>query len=241
MSYRTGPKIVTDGLVLCLDAADSNSYAGSGNTWTDLSGNGNSGTLVNGPVFSSNNGGVITFDGSNDWSYFTASNAITGNNPSSLSMMGFFKSNPSNTARGYLFSLKRLSTPSTLFSIEINSNGGVTTTGYIGCLTWYGINGIGHTYLSYDGDVVDGNWHFVAAVVHSSGRELYLDGELVKTDTSAMPQNVSGHTSAYTVGAFDTGSNLYWGSIANNLVYTRRLSSDEITQNYNATKGRFGL
>jgi hypothetical protein len=238
MSYRTGPKIVTDGLALCLDAADRNSYAGSGNTWTDLSGNGNSGTLVNGPVFSSNNGGVITFDGSNDWSYFTASNAITGNNPSSLSMMGFFKSNPNNTARGYIFSLKKQSTPSTLFSIEINDNNAVTTTGYIGCLTW---NGSAHTYLSYDGDVVDGNWHFVAAVVHSSGRELYLDGELVKTDTSVMSQNVSGHTSAYTVGAFDTGSNLYWGSIANNLVYTRRLSSDEITQNYNATKGRFGL
>ena len=59
-------RIVTDGLVLCLDAADNNSYPGSGNTWTDLSGQGNNGTLVNGPTFNSGNKGSLDFDGTND-------------------------------------------------------------------------------------------------------------------------------------------------------------------------------
>ena len=67
MAYRNGPKIVTDGLVLCLDAAIGKSYPGSGTSWTDLSGNGNNGTLVNGPTFSSANGGSIVLDGVNDY------------------------------------------------------------------------------------------------------------------------------------------------------------------------------
>lgn len=66
MALAHNPKIVTDGLVLCLDAANPKSYPGSGTVWSDLSGNGNNGTLVNGVGYNSNNGGYLTFDGSND-------------------------------------------------------------------------------------------------------------------------------------------------------------------------------
>ena len=64
MAFNYSPKIVTDGLVLCLDAGNPNSYPGSGNTWTDLSRGRNNGTLTNGPTFDSGNGGSIVFDGS---------------------------------------------------------------------------------------------------------------------------------------------------------------------------------
>jgi hypothetical protein len=65
---RTIPSgIVTDGLVLWLDAGTKPSYPGSGSTWTDLSGNNNNGTLVNGPTYSSTNGGIIVFDGVDDF------------------------------------------------------------------------------------------------------------------------------------------------------------------------------
>ena len=67
MAFGNGPRIVTNGLVLSLDAADRNSYPGSGTTWRDMSGNGNNGTLTNGPTFSSANGGSIVFDGTNDY------------------------------------------------------------------------------------------------------------------------------------------------------------------------------
>jgi hypothetical protein len=63
MGTQGGPGIVTDGLVLSLDAANKKSYPGSGTAWTDLSGAGKSGTLTNGPVFSSDNVGIIDFDG----------------------------------------------------------------------------------------------------------------------------------------------------------------------------------
>ena len=68
MAINYSPKIIRDGLVLCLDAANPKSYPGTGTAWTDLSGSGNNGTLVNGPVYSSANGGSIDFDGSNDYS-----------------------------------------------------------------------------------------------------------------------------------------------------------------------------
>ena len=67
MGLAHSPSIVTNGLVLALDAANRKSYPGTGTTWTDISGNGNSGTLVNGPTYSSANGGSIVFDGTNDY------------------------------------------------------------------------------------------------------------------------------------------------------------------------------
>ena len=67
MAFNNGPRIVTNGLVLCLDASDRNSYPGSGTTWYDVSNNGNHATLTNGPTFSTSNGGIFTFDGSNDY------------------------------------------------------------------------------------------------------------------------------------------------------------------------------
>ena len=69
MGLAHSPRIVTDGLVLCVDAASKRSYPGTGTTWTDLKG-GNNGTLTNGPTFSSANGGSVVFDGTNDYTNF---------------------------------------------------------------------------------------------------------------------------------------------------------------------------
>ncbi len=71
--------IVKDGLVLLLDAAKKDSYPGSGTLWRDVSGNGNNGTLTNGPIFNSNNGGSVVFDGSNDYVPLTTSNLLSYN------------------------------------------------------------------------------------------------------------------------------------------------------------------
>ena len=67
MGIAYNPRTITDGLVLCLDAGNSKSYPGSGTTWTDLSGNGNNGSLLNGTGYSSDNLGVLVLDGVNDY------------------------------------------------------------------------------------------------------------------------------------------------------------------------------
>jgi len=72
MGISYNPSIVTEGLVLALDPQSTRSYVGSGTTWTDLTNNGNSGTLTNGPVFIpggpfNNSGGSVQFDGTGDY------------------------------------------------------------------------------------------------------------------------------------------------------------------------------
>jgi hypothetical protein len=67
MAGTIAPNIVTDGLVLYLDAANTKSYVSGSTTWNDMSGFSNNGTLVNGPTFNSANGGSIVFDGVNDY------------------------------------------------------------------------------------------------------------------------------------------------------------------------------
>ena len=69
MAFNYSPKIVTDGLVFAVDAANKKSYPGSGTTWTDLAGS-NDGTLTNGPTFDSGDGGSIVFDGTDDYVEF---------------------------------------------------------------------------------------------------------------------------------------------------------------------------
>ena len=77
MATKYSPKTVTDGLLLSFDAANTKSYPKSGTTWSDLSGNGNTGTLTNGPTFNSANGGSIVFDGVDD--YVNVANASSLN------------------------------------------------------------------------------------------------------------------------------------------------------------------
>jgi len=78
MSVVRGPKIVTDNLILCLNAADKKSYSGSGTTWHDRSGNDYDGTLTNGPTFSDANGGSIVFDGVDDYVVWDTLAAVSG-------------------------------------------------------------------------------------------------------------------------------------------------------------------
>ena len=88
MASKSGPDIIEDGLVLCLDAASKRSYPGTGTVWTDLKG-GNNGTLTNGPTFDAGNGGSIVFDGSNDQVIGTNSELLSfgdGSNDSPFSL-----------------------------------------------------------------------------------------------------------------------------------------------------------
>ena len=96
MATNYNPRIVTDGLVLALDAGNTKSYPGSGSTWTDLSGNGNNGTLAGGVGYSSSNGGSLTFDGSNDYVYRTSTNFDFGTGDFTVSGWFYMESSGSN-------------------------------------------------------------------------------------------------------------------------------------------------
>jgi hypothetical protein len=225
-----GPKIVTNGLTLALDAGDRNSYSGSGTTWYDLSGNNNNFSLVNGPTFSSANGGCIVFDGVNDnlqigslvWNYNNNFTIQFWFNPSSLGGVNgyglFFNGTPgSNTNR---------------VQIAGNSDGSV----YLNTVA----SSVGDAFQSAAGLVSVGNWYNFAAVRNSGVITVYLNGVSVASGTvvysPSQPSNLY-------VGFIRSSGALWYlnGRISSILINNRALSITEVLKNYNATKSRFGV
>ena len=228
--------IVKDGLVLNLDAAKRDSYPGTGTTWRDISGNQLTGSLVNGPTFNPDNGGSIVFDGSNDYISTTIPTvrSLTGTR-SSISI--WFRA-VNTTTRGVLIAdwdstggplTCRLEISGFLLSSRtiggnINSPGGAVTpiqsTTLLLNNTWYNV------VIQYDG----------------TNSTLYLNGNLeASLVTTERGSNPTGNNSV-SIGRGGAFNGLYLnGNIAQTLIYNRALTAQEVLQNYNATKGRFGL
>ena len=227
MSNRYGPRIVTDGLVLCLDAADRNSYPGSGTSWGDLSGNSNGCTLTNGPTFSSDKNGLIDLDGTNDY--------FVGTNNSSLQFTGDFTiaafvkpDNAGNESQG-IFEKMRYSLYNG-YGISRQSNQ---------FKFWTASNNSG-AYAATSTYTFSGNdWYYVLGKRISGTNYLYVNAEY--KNSASPPFSDSGQE--YVIGRYYSNLNGYYfdGSIAYVQAYNRALSDNEITQNYKAIKGRFGL
>lgn len=220
MSYFHGPRIVTDGLVLCLDAGNSKSYPGSGTTWTDLSGNGNNGTLVNGVGYNSNNVASLVFDGSND---YVSGNITTIN---SWSMCIWYLSTDI-TSQAVFYP----------FSGTTSSNGlGFGGTFDINIVNrWYFFDGT-NIFSSINTAITTNIWYNLVVTKNSTIYNLYTNGSL-----SLNGSGVNLSLTQYNLGR--RGDNQWYskGNISQVSIYNRALSAQEIQQNYNALKGRFDL
>jgi len=219
-------QIVTSGLVLCLNAADKNSYPGTGTTWTDLSGNSNNGTLTNGPTFNTGSGGSIVFDGVDDY--------VTCGNNSSLQIN-----------QGTISAWVRTTSPGSSFRgiITKQQNYGLfTNNGVLVTYDW----GNGQT-RSTGINIADGTWKNVAMSfttntgTPSNNTIIYLNGSAILTTTTKFVDNTV-NVELGRGGTIPTGDTQFLnGNISTGLVYNRTLTQTEIRQNYNATKTRFGL
>lgn len=232
MATKGGPNIVKDGLVLKLDAGNKKSYPTSGTTWTDISGNGNNGTLTNGPTFDSENNGSLVFDGVND--YVTLPNVGVSNLSAFSVSFWAKKSNPSNNVTVYSEGTPS-SWPSNLFIIYF---GGSENSG--ACRVWYGHPTISSPLIG-ETNVVNGNWYYVTYnQTNTSNRSLYVNTIVEATNTNTIN---SSSTNTYIGANNNKGNMTQFGdfTLSNLHSYNRALSTEEILQNYNATKGRFGL
>ena len=223
MAYNNGPRIVTDGLVLTLDAGNTKSYAGSGTTWGDLSGNGNNGTLTNGPTFSSANGGSIVFDGVDDYAQFNVLSQIS----SSLSYSVCFNFYPTSivTEKGVWLSCT---------STNDRHGGKVVDNLFI----------FKSNNISLSCNIVVNKWQYICCVSNGATPQLYLDAVQNSTDVTANGSyNYFGYTTVGKIGGSNTnaGSTSFPGNISNIQIYNRALTANEIQQNFNATRGRFGV
>jgi len=217
MSLNHSPAIVTDGLVLCLDAANVRSYPGTGTTWTDRSTSGNNGTLTNGPTFDSGNGGSIVLDRAND----LVSVTITKSADCTFSTWA---------AR-----------PSTSTDMLFNAGGngsGPDLFFYQGKISWNTWNGANNPFADIPSNASDGNFHqYVLVNDSSSTAKLYYDGDLLGTATYRSAAS----TTKLIIGSAGPGGTYYnWqGNIANFMLHNRLLTEKEIKQNYISTQGRF--
>jgi hypothetical protein len=235
MGIAYNPRIVTDGLVLALDAGNVKSYPGSGTTWNDLSGSGNNGTLVNGVGYTASNGGALSLDGTNDRGTFIS--PITSSSPQTYEV--WVKAIPSNTAAdGFGYVLHNNSVAPTIGSayMGIGYAGSTLQTREIFAF----FNGAAWTTM---GTGVIGNTTTVRQIVltwNGSAQTAYVDGvQRVSQSLSSTPANFSTTTS---FGDFrDSAYRPIVGDIYSVKVYNRALTAAEIQQNFNALRGRFGI
>lgn len=215
MALSHSPSIVTNGLTLCLDAANIKSYPGSGTTWFDLSSPKNNGTLVGSPTFSNN---TFTFNGTTQ--YVTGSGTPLG---------------ISSYTKSVWFKLNATADNNTLSS---QTGGhfmyfGGTSKLYCGHSDWA-------NYQSYPSTTTFSNsvWYNACLTFDTTnGMTLYVNGVLDSTYT-VLKTGLPG-TGQCNVGCFGAGGNLLNGLVGQALVYNRVLSAQEVLQNYNAIKGRF--
>jgi hypothetical protein len=236
MATLYSPKIVTNGLVMYLDAGNNRSYVSGSANWNDLSRTNNTGSLINGPTFSSANGGVLSFDGSNDYIYLPP-NFFDFDTGTPFSVSVWFKT----TSTGTILGVNAASTPdgasSWVPAIYVGSDNKLHTSCF-----WGGeVNNQSISSLSVNNGVFYNATVTFASTVHKS----YLNGELFATLVKGQTSFAA--TYYYSVGAGQANSwpsagNRYFnGIIPNFMFYTRALSDAEVRQNYHATKGRFGL
>lgn len=241
MGLIHSPTLVTNGLVLCMDAANIKSYPGSGTTWTDLSSKKISGTLTNGPTFSSNNGGYFIFDGVNDHVNLGSSNAITGDNLTTITLDVWV--NYSSTSGDRLIAIQRGSggLNSSLAAMQVNLNQTVNTAGYLQFVTRNSTN------TNVDYLAVNNNYHLVGkfqnfvATITGTSSALYVNGALATSSTVSGLPSVTNNTDPALLGIQPGLTNPLNGSIAVAKVYNRALTALEVLQNFNALRGRFGI
>jgi len=256
------PKIVTDGLVLALDANNSKSYSGSGTTWSDLSGNGNNATL-NGPTYlfnTVNNYYIFDFDGTDDVAIlgdildevtcgadkkFTISvwanyDTLLENGNNLVNKNG--DSNFSENQRQYSFIVRNPSNAYgsqqleffTYFNLSGGSYAGYRTVGAtIETGKWYNF------VISYDGSIDNaGRYSLFINGVSYSTTTTYIAGSLGEIQNGTARLSIGGQ-----VGENVNNSPIFEidGKISTVSIYNKALTASEVQQNFNALRGRFGI
>lgn len=243
----SGSAIVTDGLVLNLDAGDTLSYPGTGTDWFDLTSNNNDGTLINGTSYVSDNGGSISFDGVNDVVQINDDDSLSfgdsiNDAPFSFEMWvkfdsiqstgltGLISKDSSGSNREWVLGLENSQKHFRLYLKNLgagNQQSIDATNITVTTNTWYNVT------ATYDGR--GGSLAYQGLKIYINGVEGTY-GNIQQDSYTAM----SNTTSIVRLGWYSNGKYLN-GKVSNSRIYNKELTSSEVLQNYDALKGRFGL
>jgi hypothetical protein len=223
MALSHNPSLVTEGLIIYLDANNTSSYAGTGTTWYDLSGNSRHASLISSPSYEGfGTGKYLSFDGSTN--YATIPYTITDN----LITVGFWyysKVFSSNASLDALIS--NYTSGISGFDVRLNSSTTINL-----AISFSG----SETGVSF-GTIANNTWYFVAFTYDGATIKTYLDGVL-KNSTNRVGTRDNGTQICIGTSAYDTNRRATCG-IPQVMIYNRALSDSEILQNYNATKKRY--
>lgn len=234
MAINYSPKIIRDGLVLCLDAANPRSYPGTGTTWFDLSGNNNHFTIFNSPTYSLSR---FTFDGVND--YMRSTNTINLSSTNAITVDVGFKV-PTVTTNVMVFEFTaNWNTNAGAFGAFTNSNGGLASSPTTD-------NDI-HTNSSAeteDFNVSNITARSIYSFVYQSGvgTSLYYNSALAPTLRNSTVSSFTGFANNYLyIGSRGGTSSFGILELDYIRIYNRALTADEVKTNFNALRGRYGI
>ena len=258
MGLAHSPRLVTDKLEVCIDAANTKSYPGSGTSVVDISRNDRDGTLTNGAAINTGFDGVVSFvfDGTNDYLAFgtNINSAISEHKDCSFSMWVRIHDDEDNT----IIAHNRLhqSSPFIMW-YDVEQTGTTSNTGgsdigggtdkVISVLICQSgqTNGIRYTTVNNVLQNMNGllPWYNICVILNPSNDKYYtyINGQL-KALFNTTHNGIKSSSSNFNLGFGTAGGSSYInGNIAQFSVYSKALSETEVVQNYNALKGRFGI
>ena len=231
MAVGYNPSIVSDGLVFYIDAASSRCYSGSGNTANGLVG-GIGATLVNGVGFTSSNNGSFFFDGTNDYintNIFSSSIGLTSSN---FSIGVWAKVKDYSTFNAFVTrTLGNIAAPLDMYILNSVSY----APGYLVVLlgngtTWSTLQSSSQFPLT---------WTYLFFTLNSSTMALYYNAVFNSSTSLAVPRGESANP--IKIGTREDGATYMNGNISQVQIYNRALTQQEILQNFNATRFRYGI
>ena len=238
MGLSHSPRIVTDGLVFCVDAANKRSYPGAGTAWTDLTANKNNVTLVNGVTFDSNNAGGIAFDGTNDR---VTINDFEDLNLHDASFSCGVKVDALGADRDLFVKGAHAFGAGIICWYDVVAGGGQQV-GNTNCISVSTNDNSLELFISGPNSSVSAGEILVVDVTidASAGKiSLYKNAELLVSHTDSNYDGMGNTDANYHLGADSSYNKDLVGNIYFFRAYNKCLSAAEITQNYNATRGRF--
>ena len=227
MALAHSPRIVRDNLVLYLDAANTKSYPGSGTTWTDISGKGHHGTLINGTIFNSNENSM-DFDGTND----QISCGLSGGplNTSYTYIIWFkFDQGTRSAGSGRKDMLYGINYARPHFTFDREGDG---KWGNYLVKGGSSINNLKSTTSTWKNN----KWYMIATTGNPTRDRIYVDGVLENEVALS-----GAYTSWSTFNFSLANAQSFPGQIAVAQFFDRELTPEQIKQNFNALRGRFGL
>jgi hypothetical protein len=242
----SGQKIVTSNIVLHYDAAQFRSYTSGSTTWNDLSGNGNNGTLTNGPGFTTSGGGAITLDGVDDIVDFGDKTSFTPTSSGFSIEIWYYQTIDISGSGGYSYLDKWTTGGPTAEWLFGGAGGGAlyawlydnVNGGFIGRLvtssdTHLNTSAWNQTVWTYNGGTTDGSNKIYINSVQRDNSNLNFGGTFVSVPNGGLSMALGRNNSGL--------GNGMKGDVSCVNIYSKELSSTEVTQNYNAIKSRFGL